>query len=75
MHEAPDITSRISVRAEELAALTGMDANHVRRLVRLGVIPRMGSTGKPVVIPASAVRNWLATGSWTEATDEPNEAA
>ena len=55
---------RIAYRAAEVAELTGVDYDTVRKLVRVGEIPRLTLGDKLVLIPAWALRSWAATGVW-----------
>jgi excisionase family DNA binding protein len=49
---------RLTVGTQETQALTGLGRDHIRKLVREGVLPNVGNS-KRLLIPKSAVIRYL----------------
>ena len=51
---------RLPYTVKELADAVGMSPAYIRQLIRSGKLPRVGDTGRKVLVPRSAVEEWLA---------------
>lgn len=55
------MSERLTYTVKELARAVGMSETYIREQIRAGVLPRIGGTGRKVLIPKTAVDEWMKT--------------